>query len=123
MRNESRICMGLTFLFPLSSAATANLCLFLGLRLAVPRSDRRSDPTERLPDFLGAGHSRPGTHLFSTVVHRDASWVTPGPAGQMPAGSTVHDLQPREAKGVPAPRASRGDVGRSHQVAVRDEGA
>jgi len=26
------------------------------------------------------------------VVHRDAAWVTPGPAGQVPAGSTVHDL-------------------------------
>jgi hypothetical protein len=31
----------------------------------------------------------------------------------MPTDSTVHDLQPHEVKGIPAPRTSRGDVGGS----------
>ena len=61
-------------------------------------------------DF-GAGHRRPGTHRATIVVHLDSSWVTPDPAGPMPAGSTVPELQPGRAEGFSASRASRGDVG------------
>ncbi len=67
-----------------------------------------------MTEGFGAGHSRPGTHRATMVVHLHSSWVTPGPTGPMPAGSTVPELQPGRVEGFSAPRASRGDVGGPH---------
>jgi len=54
-------------------------------------------------------------------VHLHSSWVTPGPTGQMPTGSTVRDRQSKKIDGGPASRIPRGDVRSTHQIPVGDE--
>ncbi len=52
------------------------------------------------------------------AIHLHSPRVTPGPAGQVPAGSTVHDLQPVRVKGLSTSSPSRGDVDGAHHVSV-----
>jgi len=71
-------------------------------------------------DVPGAGRGRSQTHELATFLPSHPSWVTPGPTGQMPAGSTVRDCQPRRhnVDGVDHPLSAFSPTGTFREMGV-----